>query len=65
MRLNDPRTDNWAGRRDPGSDPNNFRFPRSAREAGFHYQAEQKEPNMMFYIVIMLIFVIGCVVWVG
>jgi hypothetical protein len=31
---NDWRTDNWAGHRDVGRDPNNYRFPRTSREAG-------------------------------
>lgn len=62
----DWRTDNWAGHRDPGRDPKNYSFPRSAREAGFYYGPEQKEePNMIFIIICLLILVMGCIAWAG
>lgn len=63
MRYNDPRTDNWAGRRDPGSDPNNFRFPRSAREAGFYYGPYKKESVWPVYVALVVF--IGLLYWVG
>ena len=63
MRSNDSRTDNWAGRRDPGSDPNNFRFPRSAREAGFYYGPYKKERVWPVYVAFVVI--IGLLYWVG
>ena len=56
MKLNnDSRTDNWAGRRDPGTDPRNYQYPRSAREAGFHYVAEsQQEKDISGWIVSLI-----------
>ncbi len=59
----DSRTDNWAGHRDYNRS-NYHSFPRSAREAGFYYGHEKKEPNIMFYICIMLIILMGCIAWV-
>jgi hypothetical protein len=61
---NDSRTDNWAGRRDPGTDPKNFRFPRSAREAGFYYVPEaqqEKEPSGWIMALIVAWIVLGAV----
>lgn len=65
MRSNDPRTDNWAGRRDPGSEPNNFRFPRSAKEAGFHYvpkSQQEKDLSVWVVTVIIALIFIGAVI---
>ena len=64
MRSNDPRTDNWAGHTDYNS-RHHSSFPRSAKEAGFYYGPEKKEPNMIFVIILMLIIVLGCVAWAG
>ena len=65
MHNKDSRTDNWAGRRDPGSDPNNFRFARSAREAGFYYtqqSKQEKEPNGWIVALIFAWIVLGIVI---
>lgn len=64
MGNKDSRTDNWAGYRDYNSRSYSS-FPRSAKEAGFYYGPEKKEPNMMFWIIIMFILVLGCIAWAG
>lgn len=64
MENKDWRTDNWAGHRDYNSS-HYSKFPRSAKEAGFYYGPEKKEPNVMFIICIMLIIFVGCIAWVG
>lgn len=57
--MNDWRTDNWAGRRDPNTDPKNYHYPRSAREAGFHYIPEsQQEKDLGNWAVIGILLVI-------
>jgi hypothetical protein len=66
MKLNkDSRTDNWSGRRDPGSDPRNYNFPRSAREAGFYYTQQsnqEKEPSGWIVALIIAWIVLGIVI---
>lgn len=64
MGNKDSRTDNWAGHRDYNT-RHYGSFPRSAKEAGFYYGPEKKEPNVMFYICIMLIIIVGCIAWAG
>jgi len=65
MKLNnDSRTDNWAGRRDPGSDPRNYTFPRSAREAGFYYGPYKKDRSTL-YAVLSTIILVGLIFWLG
>lgn len=56
MHNKDSRTDNWSGRRDPANNPNNTRFPRSAREAGFYYtQQSNQEKELSGWIVALII----------
>ena len=66
MKLNnDSRTDNWAGRRDPNTDPRNYHYPRSAREAGFHYVSQsrqEKDFGGWIIAVIAVIIFIGAVI---
>ena len=64
MGNKDSRTDNWAGYTDYNRSSYHS-FPRTAREAGFYYGPEKKQPNTMFYICIMLIIILGSIAWVG
>lgn len=61
----DPRTDNWAGRRDPASNPNNFRFPRSAREAGFYYDPVEQDHEPVWPVLLVVAIIVGCIYWLG
>jgi hypothetical protein len=56
--MNDYRTDNWAGRRDPNTDPRNYHFPRSAKEAGFHYVPESRQEKDLSGWVLSIILVV-------
>jgi hypothetical protein len=60
--MHDWRTDNWAGRRPPTSNPNNLRFPRSAREAGFYYGPYKKDHSDTI-VVLLLLFIVGVLLW--
>lgn len=60
----DSRTDNWAGRRDPGTDPKHYRFPRSAREAGFYYGPYEKDHSDTIMVFILL-FILGVLLWLA
>jgi hypothetical protein len=61
----DSRTDNWAGRRDPTSNPNNFRFPRSAREAGFYYGPDKDDDGPVWPMYAALAIIVGVLYWLG
>jgi hypothetical protein len=63
--MNDWRTDNWAGRRDPASNPNNHRFPRSAREAGFYYGPTEDDEGPVWPMYVALAIIIGLIYWLG
>jgi hypothetical protein len=63
--MHDWRTDNWAGRRPPTSNPNNLRFPRSAREAGFYYGPTEDDEGPVWPMYVALAIIIGLIYWLG
>ena len=63
--MNDWRTDNWAGHRDPASNPNNHRFPHSAREAGLYYGPTQDDDGPVWPMYVALVIIIGLIYWLG
>jgi len=68
MGWRDDRTDNWGGHRDVNRDPNNWRFPRTSREAGMgEYQPMHREEEISFcgicIAIGLIILVLGLVSW--
>jgi hypothetical protein len=67
MGWRDDRTDNWGGHRDVNRDPNNWRFPRTAREAGLgDYRSMHKEEWSFCGICVaigLILLVVGLVSW--
>lgn len=65
MQNTDWRTDNWAGHRDPGRDPKNYQFPRSAREAGFYYGPVEEDSGSVWPLYVGLAIIVGLLYWLG
>lgn len=64
----DSRTDNWAGHRDVGRDPNNWRFPRTSREAGIgeYYSSHDEDVTVCGVCIVLAVIAIlfGISLWV-